>query len=432
MQVKKYLATNMQEAVKMIKEDLGSKAIIISTKKVKKGSGAFGLFGKPILEVTAARDETARAANPIKQTFKPIAKPNTDYRNEITAPPAYTPQRKAQGDTGGKSIRVIKEDIAELKDLISDLRKGVRRETNDQATVTHLRYEISELKGLIKNLVTQSDELREDDLHENLIAIYQQLCCNGVEDKFAKRLVTEVKKKIPRTKLDNFSFVKMYIARMFMQVLNVDTAPLKKSSQWGPKILTFLGPTGVGKTTTLAKIAGSQKIANPNLKIGMITIDTFRIAAVQQLQEYARIIKVPVRVVNDHQQLNQVLSDFKDKDLVLIDTAGRSQRDELQMSELRELLKDYSEFNNLLVLSATTKDSDLVEITKRFSTVPLSGTIFTKLDESTNYGSIFNHAIRFKLPLEYLTTGQNVPDDIELASRERLIDLLLNISGELD
>lgn len=433
MQVKKYLATNMQEAVKMIKEDLGSKAIIISTKKVKKGSGAFGLFGKPILEVTAARDETATRPAAPKQTFKPIVKPTTtDYRNELTAPPGYPSSRPPSSDMGGKSIRVIKEDIAELKDLMADLRKGVRREVNDQATVTHLRYEISELKGLIKNLVTQSDELRENELPENLIAIYQQLCCNGIEDKFAKRLVTEVKKKIPQSKLDNFSFVKMYVARMFMQVLNVDAEPLKSSSQWGPKILTFLGPTGVGKTTTLAKIAGSQKIANPSLKIGMITIDTFRIAAVQQLQEYARIIKVPVRVVNDHRQLNQALSDFKDKDLVLIDTAGRSQRDELQMSELRELLKDYSEFNNLLVLSATTKDSDLIEITKRFSTVPLSGVIFTKLDESTNYGSIFNHAIRFKLPLEYLTTGQNVPDDIEMASRERLIDLLLNISGELD
>ena len=304
MQVKKYLATNMQEAVKMIKEDLGSKAIIISTKKVKKGSGTFGLFGKPILEVTAARDETPRAVSPVKQTFKPITRPNTDYRDELSAPLGY-PLKRPSSDNGGKSIHVIKEDIAELKDLITDLRKGVKREVNDQATVTHLRYEISELKGLIKNLVTQSDELRDNDLPENLIAIYQQLCCNGIEDKFAKRLVTEVKKKIPRSKLDNFSFVKMYVARMFMQVLNVDSAPLKKSSQWGPKILTFLGPTGVGKTTTLAKIAGSQKIANPNLKIGMITIDTFRIAAVQQLQEYARIIKVPVRVVNDHQQLNQ-------------------------------------------------------------------------------------------------------------------------------
>ncbi len=99
------------------------------------------------------------------------------------------------------------------------------------------------------------------------------------------------------------------------------------------------------------------------------------------------------------------------------------------MSELRSMLTDNKSFDNLLVLSATTKDNDQVEITKRFSTIPLSGIVFTKLDESTSYGSIFNHSIRFKLPLTYLTTGQNVPDDIENASRDRLIDLLLNISA---
>ncbi len=119
---------------------------------------------------------------------------------------------------------------------------------------------------------------------------------------------------------------------------------------------------------------------------------------------------------------------FNKKDLILIDTAGRSQRDEVQMSELRDILRNFPDFANQLVLSSTTKDNDLIEITKRFSTVPLNGIIFTKLDESTSYGSIFNHSIRFKLPLTYLTTGQNVPDDIENTYRERLIDLLLNIS----
>ena len=216
-----------------------------------------------------------------------------------------------------------------------------------------------------------------------------------------------------------------------MQVLHVDQNPIDNFSNLGPKVLTFLGPTGVGKTTTIAKIAGSQKIENPDLKIGLITIDTFRIAAVQQLQEYARIIKIPIRVVNDLTQLDHVLNEFKNKDLVLIDTAGRSQRDEMQMAELRDFLHDRDEFHNLLVISSTTKDGDLVEITKRFSTVKLDGVIFTKLDESTSYGSIFNHAIRFKLPLAYLTTGQNVPEDLESASRERLVDILMNISGEL-
>lgn len=430
MQVKKYVVANMQEAIKMIKDDLGNNAIIISTKKIKKGSGAFGLFGTPALEVTAAKDEGAKRRVPETYGNQPPAPGKSEYQKALSESPTQSyPATKSTNDR--KSYDTIKDDINELKDIVLDLRRGVRREINDEATVNHLRYELAELKNLVNNLVAQSGELRDDDLHENLIAVYQQLCFNGIEEKFARRLMKEVKKKIPKEEIDNYSYVKVFVARMFMQVLQIDQNPISNTHNSGPKVVTFLGPTGVGKTTTIAKIAGSQKIENPDLKIGLITIDTFRIAAVQQLQEYARIIKIPIRVVNDLTQLDHVLNEFKNKDLILIDTAGRSQRDEMQMAELRDFLHDRDDFHNLLVISSTTKDSDLVEITKRFSTVKLDGVIFTKLDESTSYGSIFNHAIRFKLPLAYLTTGQNVPEDLENASRERLVDILMNISGEL-
>ncbi|MCP4296125.1 MAG: flagellar biosynthesis protein FlhF [Proteobacteria bacterium] len=433
MRVKKYIANDMQEAVKMIKEEMGSKAIIISTKKVKKGTGAFGLFGKPVLEVTAAKDEKSLPKTSDSSQYDGLLlKQNLvdkNYQNEISKnAPAAPRSVKGERNTGAQSA--IREDINELKDIVLDLRKGFRREINDEATITHLRYEMSELKNLVSTLVTQSGELRAGDLHENLIALFQQMSFNGVEEKFARRLVEEVQRKIPKVEINNFAYVKVYVARMFMQVLNINPSPTKKDSKFGPKVLTFLGPTGVGKTTTLAKIAGSEKLNNPDIKIGLITMDTFRIAAVSQLKEYARIIRAPISVVNTPEELNKAVEGFRDKDLVLIDTAGRSQRDELQMAELREYLSDTEDFQNILVLSATTKDSDLVEITKRFSTTPLAGVAFTKLDESTNYGSIFNHSIRFKLPITYLTTGQNVPEDIEGASRERLIDLLLNISGD--
>jgi len=421
----------MQEAIKMIKDDLGSRAVIISTRKIRKGTGAFGMFGQHVLEVTAARDERTKPVSP--NEYDGLAKQQqqkTEYEKEILLNPPKTP-RKLEPKQSPVVDKDLRDDITELKEMVTDMRKGYRREINDAATVTHLRYELSELKNLVGMLVNQSSLLREDELHENLIALYQQLSFNGVEEKFARRLIEEVKKKIPKQEIDNFSYVKIYVARMFMQVIRVMASPTRRKNDDGsrPRILSFLGPTGVGKTTTLAKIAGREKIEHPNLKIGLITLDTFRIAAVQQLQEYARIINVPIRVVNDKTQLDHALGEFRKKDLILIDTAGRSQRDELQMSELRDILKNYEYFDNLLVLSATTKDTDQIEITKRFSTIPLRGVIFTKLDESTSYGSIFNHAIRFKLPLAYLTTGQNVPDDIENASRDRLIDLLLNISA---
>lgn len=428
MQVKKYTASNMQEAIKQIKEDLGPRAIIVSTRKVRKGSGAFGMFGKNILEVTAARDETPKPAEPKNYNGLLKNQGKSDYEKEIEFNAPLEPRKASSNDTKIQ-FDSLQSDLTELKDLVQDLRKGHRRQVNDEASLTHLRYELSELKNVVKSLLVQSSELRSEEMHDNLIALFQQLCSNGVEDKFARRLIAEVNKKIPQKEIPNFSYVKIYVARMFMQVLKISQDPTEKTDKKSPRVITLLGPTGVGKTTTLAKIAGTEKINHPDKKIGLITLDTFRIAAVQQLQEYARIIKVPIRVVSDVKQMQNAIHEFRSKDLVLIDTAGRSQRDEIQMSELRDILTEFPSFSNQLVLSSTTKDEDLTEITKRFSTIPLSGVIFTKLDESTSYGSVFNHAIRFKLPMSFLTTGQNVPDDIEKASRERLIDLLLNISS---
>lgn len=422
MQVKKYVAINMQEAIQKIKKDLGSNAIIVSTKKIKPGGGAFGLFGKPMLEVTAARElSTQKNANP--------SLPENEATKAVYNLPSL-PTTPLSSKDGRKIVAPLQEDISELKDILQELRRGVRRDINDEASVTHMRYELSELKKMIGTLITESGKLENKNIHQNLLALYQQLTFNGVEEKFARRLIEEGQKKIPKEEIDHFSYVKLYIARMFMQVIKMDHEPLKPLLEKGPSTLAFIGPTGVGKTTSIAKIAAIEKTKFPEKKIALITIDTFRIAAVQQLQEYGRIIKLPVRVVATQEQFKDALQEFQEKDLILIDTAGRSQRDEMQMTELKTFLQDQEQIKKVLVLSTTTKNEDLTEITKRFGTIPLGGVLFTKLDESTSYGSIFNHAIRFKIPLMYLGTGQNVPEDLEVTSRERLIDILLNISGD--
>ena len=192
--------------------------------------------------------------------------------------------------------------------------------------------------------------------------------------------------------------------------------------------VTISGPTGVGKTTTAAKIA-SEQLLRYKRRVAMITIDTFRIAAVEQLRTYAKIINVPLSIVADKADLDRAIASYSDFDVIIIDTGGCSQRDESQMFELRELFDERGRLHNVLVLSSTTKDSDLNEITRRFGVVPIDSVIFTKLDESSSYGSIFNHSIRFKKPISFLTTGQKVPEDIEVATKERLVDLMLNISG---
>ena len=414
MQVKKYVASDIQEAIRKIKKDLGSNAVIISTRKVKQGGFAFGLFGKPMLEVSATKE---------KETV--LAEQYNNFENNQS-----TQSVTSNLYENKKLIAPIQEEISELKDMMQAIQRGSRRDINDEATVSHMKYELNELKKMVDTLLSNTGSIQNQNIHKNLLAILQQLIFNGVEDKFARRLIEEVQKKVPPEEIENFSYVKLYIARMFMQVIKVNNTLTKGRISDTAKILVFIGPTGVGKTTSIAKMAANYKMSDPDLNVGLITIDTFRIAAVQQLQEYGRIIKIPTRVVSTNIQLDDCIREFQDKDLILIDTAGRSQRDEIQMTELRTFLDPREDIKKILVLSVTTKDEDLTEITKRFGSMNLDGIIFTKLDETTSYGCIFNHAIRFKIPLSYLSTGQNVPEDFELVSKERLIDLLLNISSE--
>jgi flagellar biosynthesis protein FlhF len=220
--------------------------------------------------------------------------------------------------------------------------------------------------------------------------------------------------------------VKIFLARMLMKIVRV-TGGIRPEPQ-GQRIVALIGPTGVGKTTTVAKLASEQLIKHKR-RVALITVDTFRIAAAEQLKVYARIMGVPIAVVNGKAELRQALESNAACEAIFIDTGGRSQRDELQMSELRKLFGGEERIEIALTLSATTKDSDQTDITRRFGELPVHSVLFTKLDESTTFGSLFNHSIRFKTPIGYLATGQKVPEDIEVASKERLVDLLLDISG---
>ena len=194
------------------------------------------------------------------------------------------------------------------------------------------------------------------------------------------------------------------------------------------KIVALLGPTGVGKTTTVAKIASEQMLKYKR-KVALISVDTNHSSAAEQIRSFAKKIKVPFSVAKDKAEMNRVIDSYEDYDSIIIDTDGCSQRNEKQLYEMREIFDERGRIHNALVLSATSKDSDMSEVTRKFGCMPIDSIIFTKLDESASYGSLFNHAIRFKKPLSYLTVGQKVPEDIEVASKERMVDLLLNISG---
>ncbi len=191
----------------------------------------------------------------------------------------------------------------------------------------------------------------------------------------------------------------------------------------GQRIVVLIGPTGVGKTTTIAKLAANFSLVG-NKSVGLITVDTYRIAAVEQLKTYAEIIGIPVQVAFSPRELKDCIAKMKDRDLILIDTAGRSQNNYLQISELKNYL-DGIDAEIHLVISATTKSRDVDEIIKAFGQVTIHRVIITKLDETTAYGVVLQTCERAQAPLAFVTTGQGVPEDIDVATSEKIAQLIL-------
>ena len=426
MDLKRYRVNNIQEALQLIKKDLGPEAVIVSTRQVKEGKGTFGLFGKTVLEVTAALDQEQKSA-PAKTPPPTKAAAAVAYgiKDQETLPSSnVVPFRSTSTKDSQSLILPIQKDVQELKESIDEIK--IKTATYGDHVINQLKHELGEMRHMLHMIVSQS--VHHDDLHlpENLMILFQQMKFGGLEEKFARRVVLEAQKNISEEDLQNFSYVKIFLARMLMKIIKT-TNGIENIEQ-SQKIVSLIGPTGVGKTTTAAKIC-SEQILQYKRKVALITVDTMRIAAVEQLRAYAKVINVPLSIVSDKVELDRAISSYADYDVIVIDTGGCSQRDETQMFELRDIFDERGRLHNILVLSATTKDSDTNEITRKFGSMPLDSIVFTKLDESSSYGSIFNHAIRFKKPVSYLTTGQNVPEDIELATKERLVDLLLHISG---
>jgi len=416
----------MAEALQKVKEDLGHDAIILSTRQVRSPGGTFGLFGKPMLEVTAALETEAQPEPRPQAAQKPrmaaLGRPRGSGQYDDALSEVINKTRLETQQL----LAPLQDDIHEMKEILGNVGDTQRSLLREERTLSSMRSELGELRQHLQMLSRQAMGGTPEDLPENLIVLYQQLLFGGMEEKFARRMVNEAAKNIPPKELEDFSYVKIFLARMMMKILKITGGITPEKGKL--KTVALVGPTGVGKTTTLAKLASEQALKN-NLKVGLITVDTFRIAAVEQLKVYGKIMDLPVTVARNGAELAETLETHRDFDCLFIDTAGRSQRDDRQIEELRELFGKAQGLELMLCLSATTKDSDITDTTRRFGELPLSSVCFTKLDESTTFGSLFNHAIRFKMPFGYLTTGQKVPEDIEVATRERMVDLMLDIAG---
>lgn len=328
--------------------------------------------------------------------------------------------RERDADTEGAS-----ESAEAADDEKNDNANNVDSDEDDNIN----RNDISEKDEEIKDLQNQLEEMKsmlmemsrnkgkEDAVPTLQSAMQAQEVTDRVmQDMISKLNGTEI--LAPRNSIKAAGALEKYI-RKAIRVANGITLYSNR-----PKVVALIGPTGVGKTTTLAKIA-ARFVLEQGARVALITADTYRISAVEQLKTYSDILGLPLEIVYNPDALRRAIEKHKDKQLILIDTAGRSQYNEYQMKELSGLLSIDADIEKHLVMSATTKTSDGIELLENFSICQPDRVIFTKVDETGTHGIILNILHRRKVALSYVTNGQSVPDDIEPASVERLAELLL-------
>jgi flagellar biosynthesis protein FlhF len=284
--------------------------------------------------------------------------------------------------------------------------------------ITTMQLEIANMSRMLQQI------LYKDSTTSNMAPILKALINNDIDIQVAEQIV----KNLPTTH-QNDQFVSPELKELMMEQIkkklqNIEGIEVPKM---GRKIVAFIGSTGVGKTTTIAKIAANFAIHH-GYSVALVTADTYRVSAVEQLKTYSDIMGIPIHVVYTADELKKVLDVNWDKQLILIDTAGRSPHNSDQLTELDKLLQVDDSIEKYLVLSTTTKYKDALDIVEKFAICSPNKVIFTKLDEARNIGTIINLLYKIPIPLSYITTGQNVPDDIELADPRKLTQLMFRDS----
>ncbi|MDA8441518.1 MAG: flagellar biosynthesis protein FlhF [Peptococcaceae bacterium] len=362
MKVKRYVASDIQEAMARVKAELGEDAVILHVRQVKEG-GVLGFFARTKTEVTAALEDkkpTVQVAAPLPPLTFSEPKPNPE------------------------------DEMRELRRVLGQVSRQLKDMGNGAEPTGKLAW------------------LRAELLDKEL------------DDKLVKNLLTSIEESIPSESSQDE--VREQLGQSLLGLMP-EPAPITLAKE-GPLIVALVGPTGVGKTTTVAKLAANFALVDKH-KVALVTADTYRVAAVDQLRTFAEIIRVPIEVAVSPSAIQQAIARHQDKEIILIDTAGRSPNNRIHMSELRAFLDKAQPDRVILTLSATTRGKDLLDLVQKFDLPSIDSLIFTKIDETTTLGGIFNLVNFCKKPLAYLTNGQNVPDDIALANSDYIVQRFL-------
>lgn len=416
MNINKFKGKTEEEAIAAARAAYGGDAVIMLTKEVKP-KGVFAVFKKSSWEVTAAMKEKDAGMNPARvegpMAFHDAINLAADEEINLADPvPAPAPQPKPPV---ARRVEVVQP--SQVREEEPRNSQHERFEDRLDALSDRLEEKFGAPNAEDKAKAPTSEEINFVRL------LYNALIKNEVNEKYVNQILDEVERFIrPGNSVDTIlSNVYQKLILRFGQPRVIELGKKK------PRVIFFIGPTGVGKTTTIAKIASKYKMEY-NKKVAFITADTYRIAATEQLQIYANILNAPMEIVYSAQEMNGKLENFLTYDLVFVDTAGFSHKNENQKADMKQLLQGLDEKfarEVYLVLSATTKYKDLLDIADTYRKLSDYKLIFTKLDETTTYGNILNIKLYTQADLSYVTDGQNVPDDIEVFDTQKIVKKLL-------
>ena len=414
MKIKKFTGSTYKEAVQLMKDELGNDAIILSSKKIKSG-GLLDSFGKDLIELTAAIDHDVNRIEASKNVEKKLNKSTNNINSRLKD---YLKQTNTSvGSTS--SNNATSENSVVLSNQLKRTTDAINKES---VKVTELQNEVSSMKSLLGQL---SEELRNQKLPalpDHLKESLRKMISQEVNEDLAKNLINILYANLTINEIENKEIVDSKLMKMIENLIKTGNT-FQNTKKTKPYVVALVGPTGVGKTTTIAKIAANSKLYD-QMKVGIITTDTYRIAAADQLGTFASIANIPFEIAYSKEDLDKCIEHFNDKDMIFIDTVGRSQNNHGQLTDLSNIL-NHPAINEIhLVLSATTSYKTMIDIINKYSTLGVNRLIFTKLDEVESYGNILNVEYEKKLALSYLTTGQTVPDDIDSVRSDRLANLI--------
>lgn len=441
MQVKKFEARTMKEALEMVKTQLGPDAIILSARDNNK---SFGLVGEGSVEITAAvSEETLQKKKFAESRFreqdrekflriparqqKELIQKMVDKHVQRNQPPAPITSRRYIDIEDESHLRQNKISEERVRSS-APVKKVESAEKPESHEIIALKSEIASLKQVISQFQQMPQSFAgahpgaDYGISYDLSFVFEKLTNAGVTREIAAEILTAAQENIPPLKIKNRPLIEAWVARHVL-----DTTKIVKNPTSG-KIHCFVGPAGSGKTSALIKMA-SQMVVREGKKIALFTTDTFKVGAADQMKIYAQILNVPFAVLRSQSDWTNMVRYITNVDCVLVDYTGLSLKNNDEIQMLKKLLPPAAINPNIhLVLSTNSKDSDATELGRRYSILGYKDVIFTSLDESTQHGTIYNFMKRFDIPLHSFGIGPRVPEDFEYATKERLLDLIFKIT----